>query len=169
MIILILKRIYQFGLETRFIVITPWAPKATWFPKAVRLGFSYCTEYCREFGLEELEPNPINLINFLYYQFKEKNRQYSTINSYRSAVSSTLRNYPECKVPVGQTPIVCRFMRGVHRLKPPKKKSYFQLNIFTRCWSWRNSTTEISVVEDGIFGRLSLYKETCRCLQHVYR
>ena len=122
MIILILKRIYQFGLETRFIVITPWAPKVTWFPKAVRLGFSYCTEYCREFGLEELEPNPINLINFLYYQFKEKNRQYSTINSYRSAVSSTLRNYPECKVPIGQTPIVCRFMRGVHRLKPPKKE-----------------------------------------------
>ena len=38
MIILILKRIYQFGLETRFIVITPWAPKVTWFPKAVRLA-----------------------------------------------------------------------------------------------------------------------------------
>ena len=38
LIILILKRIYQFGLETRFIVITPWAPKASWFPKALRLA-----------------------------------------------------------------------------------------------------------------------------------
>ena len=38
MVELILNRIFQCSGNTRFIVITPWKPKAQWFSKAVKLA-----------------------------------------------------------------------------------------------------------------------------------
>ena len=38
MVELILNRIYQCNQKSQFIVITPWKPKAEWFPKAVALS-----------------------------------------------------------------------------------------------------------------------------------
>ena len=88
------------------------------------LGYRYYSSYCRRNNLEEVTPDPATLINFLQEQFETTNKQHSTINSYRSAVSMTLPPCPTTGLPVGQDPLVCRFMRGVHRLRPPKVKLF---------------------------------------------
>ena len=36
----------------------------------------------------------------------------------------TLGTSPSLGIPVGQDPLVCRFMRGIHRLRPPKPKLF---------------------------------------------
>ena len=66
----------------------------------------------------------MNLINFLQHEFETNERQYRTLNSYRSAVSATLGTCARNGRPVGQDPLVCRFLRGVHRLRPPKTKLF---------------------------------------------
>ena len=88
------------------------------------LAYRYYTQFCREHHLDELEPSAINLINFLQYELEENKRPYRTINLYRSAVSSTLGTCPILGKPVGQDPLVCRYMRGILRLNPPKAKLF---------------------------------------------
>ena len=73
----------------------------------------------------------MNLINFLQHELEHNKREYSTLNSFRSAVSSTLGTCSETGKPVGQDPLVCRFMRGAHRLKPPKTKLFPSWDIVT--------------------------------------
>ena len=51
-----------------------------------------------------------NIIHFLTEEV-DKGKAYSTINSYRSALSTTLE--PKDSVPLGQHPTVVRFMRAV--------------------------------------------------------
>ena len=88
------------------------------------LGFRYYTQFCRRNNLDELTPSTVNLINFLQYEHEVNKRQYRTLNSYRSAVSSTLGTCPLLGKPVGQDPLVCRFLRGIFRQKPPKAKLF---------------------------------------------
>ena len=82
-------------------------------------------------GLDEFTPSAVNLINFLQYELEHNKREYSTLNSFRSAVSSTLGTCAETGKPVGQAPLVCRFMRGAHRLNPPKTKLFPSWDIVT--------------------------------------
>ena len=74
--------------------------------------------------MDESSPSAVNLINFLQYEFETNKKQYRTLNTYRSAVSTTLGTCPILGRPVGQDPLVCRFMRGIHRLRPPKVKLF---------------------------------------------
>ena len=60
-----------------------------------------------------------DLAHFLTELF-EQGKQYSTINTYRSAVSSTVR--PLYRSPLGQPKIVCSFMREVFNRRPPKPR-----------------------------------------------
>ena len=83
------------------------------------MGYRYWHEFCSSRALDEYSPSAINLVNFLQSE-ADKGKQYRTINTYRSAVSSTLGTCPERGTPVGQDPLVCRFMKGLLRLKPPK-------------------------------------------------
>ena len=88
------------------------------------LGFRYYSRYCERNNLEGFTADPVILINFLQEQFETTTKQHSTLNSYRSAVSMTLPPCVGSNLPVGQHPLVCRFMRGVHRLRPPKVKLF---------------------------------------------
>ena len=88
------------------------------------LGFRYYSEFCQRNNLEGFTADPVTLINFLQEQFETTDKQHSTLNSYRSAVSMTLPPCVDSSLPVGQHPLVCRFMRGVHRLRPPKVKLF---------------------------------------------
>ena len=88
------------------------------------LGFRYYTEFCRRHQFDEIEANAVNLINFLQEEFERGGKQYRTLNSYRSAVSATLGTCPNTGRPVGQHPLVCRFLKGVHRLRAPKTKLF---------------------------------------------
>ena len=74
--------------------------------------------------MEESTPSAVNLINFLQFEFEANGKQYRTLNTYRSAVSTTLGTCPVRGSPVGQDPLVCRFMRGLLRLRPPKTKLF---------------------------------------------
>ncbi|KAJ8018833.1 hypothetical protein HOLleu_42961 [Holothuria leucospilota] len=57
--------------------------------------------------------------NFLGEQF-EKGKSYSTLNSYRSALSATLP--PIDGKPLGQHPLICRLLKGVSIKRPPQAK-----------------------------------------------
>ena len=97
-----------------------WADKTQ---EGYGLGYRYYTQYCKSNELDPFEPSPVNLINFLQSEF-DKNKEYRTINVYRSSVSSTLGPCPDTDLPVGQDPLVCRFMKGVRRRRPPKPKLF---------------------------------------------
>ena len=56
------------------------------------------------------------VIEFLTSQFQE-GKQYSTMNSYRSALSATLP--PMEDHTVGQHPLVCRLLQGMFNKRPP--------------------------------------------------
>ena len=63
-------------------------------------------------------PSSENLINFLQYEFEVNGRQYRNIHTYRLAASSSLGTFPALGKPIDQDPLVCRYMRGVNRLRP---------------------------------------------------
>ena len=51
----------------------------------------------------------------------------------------TLGTCPELGKPVGQDPLVCRFLRGVHRLRPPKSRQFLTWEVssvlsYIRSW-----------------------------------
>ena len=80
-------------------------------------------------------------VNFLQFEFEENGKQYRTINTYRSAVSTTLGTCPVRGAPVGQDPLVCRFMKGLLRLKPPKTQLFPNWDLVTvldRLMSWED-------------------------------
>ncbi len=57
------------------------------------------------------------IANFLADEFYDNERSYSTINSYRSAISSV--HEPVDGVPVGQHPTICRLLKGAALERPP--------------------------------------------------
>ena len=68
---------------------------------------------------QHLDPATISVERLLHYLQHLTNRGYAwrTINVHRSAVSSILE--PHKTKPVGQDPLVCRFLKGVLNLRPP--------------------------------------------------
>lgn len=66
-----------------------------------------------------LQASAEEVTNFLAYHFKE-GKSYSTLNTYRSALSTTL--CPCSGTMVGSHPLVVRFMKGVFHLRPPQPK-----------------------------------------------
>ena len=67
------------------------------------------------------EVNPIlptidNVLDFLTDQF-QRGLQYSTLNSYRSALSATIP--PIAGIPIGQHPLVTRLLQGMFNSRPP--------------------------------------------------
>ena len=111
-----------------FIVQSGWAQGTK---SVYGLGYRYYVQFCRKHKLDPLVPDPVNLINFLTFCYEIKHSEYRTLNCYRSAVSSTLANDPKTGLPVGQDPLVSRFFRGVHRLRPPKVKLFPSWSVST--------------------------------------
>ena len=64
--------------------------------------------------------------SYLYYELK---REYRTINTHRSALSSTLA--PIDGFPIGQHPLIIRQLKGIFNLRPP------QITLFPT-WSVKN-------------------------------
>ena len=52
------------------------------------MGFRYYRHFCGTHHLNESDPSAVNFINFLQFDFEVNKRQFRTINTYRSAVSS---------------------------------------------------------------------------------
>ena len=75
--------------------------------------------WCRQQQVDNFRPAVSDLVHFLTELF-EQGKQYSTINTYRSAISSTVP--PLDRTPLGQHKIVCSFMKGVFNERPPKPR-----------------------------------------------
>ncbi|XP_071496008.1 uncharacterized protein [Diadema antillarum] len=75
--------------------------------------------WCSEQPCDLFNPSIENVVNFLSYQHS-LNKTYSTINSYRSALSSIL---PKIEgYDIGKHPLVVRLMKGVFDFDPPEPK-----------------------------------------------
>jgi len=84
--------------------------------KSYSSAWSKWIRWCSERGSDPFPRSVTPVIEFLTAQFKE-GKQYSTLNSYRSALSATLP--PVERHPVGQHPLVCRLLQGMFNQRPP--------------------------------------------------
>ena len=76
-------------------------------------------EWCSRSQANSLSPSLKDVVQFLTEEFMQ-GRQYSTINSYRSALSATLT--PIDGYPVGSHPTVCKLLQGMFNQRPPAPK-----------------------------------------------
>ena len=65
----------------------------------------------------------MTVCNFLTEQFEGFNKSYSTINSYRSALSSML--LPLDGYSVGKHPVIARLLKGMFHVRPPEPRYSF--------------------------------------------
>ena len=91
--------------------------------------------WCAENGHEAINSPLSNILDFLASQY-EQEKQYRTINSYRSAISMT--HAPIEGVVVGKHPLVSRLMKGIYNQRPPQPR-------YTSTW-------DVQVVLDHVRG-----------------
>ena len=84
-------------------------------------------DYCNREQFSPHNPGLSKALEFLRELF-ESGVGYSGINTARSALSSVIP--PNCGVPFGKDPLVCRFLKGVFELKPslPKYSEIWDIN-----------------------------------------
>lgn len=73
-------------------------------------------KFCSENRLSTWSPTLKDVLLFLT-QMYECGMGYSSINTAKSALSSVLNKYDG--VPLGQNPIISKFMKGIFKLRPP--------------------------------------------------
>ena len=84
-------------------------------------------EWCAVRGWCPFSAPVTSVLLFLASLLKEKDLEYRTIAVYRSAISQTHDLVDS--VPLGELPIVSKFMKGVFRTKPPKPKYCSSWNV----------------------------------------
>ena len=72
--------------------------------------------WCKQRKIDLLQASVDEVVNFLSQSFAE-GKSYSTVNTYRSALSSTL--YPVNNVALGSHPLVVRLLKGIYHLRTP--------------------------------------------------
>ena len=75
--------------------------------------------WCDKRQINPIQPSIAKVVDFLSERF-QAGLQYTSLNSYRSAISSAIPQVEGC--PVGQHPLVCKFMKGVFNSRPPQPK-----------------------------------------------
>ena len=78
--------------------------------KQYRPAWQKWCSWCSKEQIDPLQATPAQVANFLSVEFGA-NKSYSTLNLYRSAISSTLHLIEENKI--GEHPTVSRCMKGV--------------------------------------------------------
>ena len=89
-----------------------------------KLCWSKWLGWCDKRQINPIQSSIAKVVDFLSELF-QAGLQYSTLNSYRSAISSTIPQVEGC--PVGQHPLLCKFMKGVFNSRPPQPK-------YSRAW-----------------------------------
>ena len=86
------------------------------------------------------------VLDFLTKQFQE-GKQYTTLNSYRSALSATLHHIDGR--PVGQHPIVCRLLQGMFNERPPapRYQQVWDISLVVRYFQAGQPTSELTLKE----------------------
>ena len=102
--------------------------------------------WCQQRSFSPMAGHPPVVANFLADQYSE-GKQYRTINSYRSALSSTL---PVAQSgPIGQTTLVKRLMTGIYNARPPQPRysqSWKVSTVLSSLKSW-GSTPDLSKMQ----------------------
>ena len=75
--------------------------------------------WCDKQQINSIQPSIPKVLDFLSELF-QAGLPYSTLNSHRSAISSTIPQVEGCLV--GQHPLVCQFMEGVFNSRPSQPK-----------------------------------------------
>lgn len=80
--------------------------------------------WCVQRQINPLQPSVKDVLHFLTEIF-EQGKQYATINTVRSAISSTVPHVDGA--PVGQHRLICKFMKGVFNKRTPQPR-------YTQTW-----------------------------------
>ena len=86
-----------------------------WRPNTLRQYKVYLNRwvrFCKDKNIQPLKRNDLEVLEFLRQLFKQ-GYSYSALNSARSAMSTIFDNPP-----IGETPLVSRFMKSVYNLRP---------------------------------------------------
>lgn len=75
--------------------------------------------WCDRRDRDPLRPSIVDVVDFLTEGYQE-GLQYSTLNSYRSALSATLAPIEGCQV--GQHPIIVKLLQGIFNSRPPRPR-----------------------------------------------
>ena len=112
--------------------------------KKYRLPWQRWCSWCSKEQIDPLQATPAQVANFLLVEF-DANKSYSSLNLYRSAISSTLQVIKENKI--GEHPIVSRCMKGIYVCKAhtPRHQS-----------TWDASKVTINLSSQGPLQDLSL-------------
>ena len=86
------------------------------------------------------------VLDFLTEQFQE-GKQYTTLNSYQSALSATLHHIDGR--PVGQHPIVCHLLQGIFNERPPapRYQQVWDVSLVVRYFQAGQPTSELTLKE----------------------
>ena len=90
--------------------------------------------WCDKQQINPIQPSIPKVVDFLSELF-QAGLQYSTLNSYRAAISSTIPQVEGC--PVGQHPLVFKFMKGVFNSCPPQPKYSWTWGVGLVTSTWR--------------------------------
>ena len=99
--------------------------------------------WCCERGLDPFSASVKEVIEFLTDQFCS-GKEYSTINSYRSAISAS--HVLVDKIAIGKHALVCRFIQGIFNSRPPQPRYQYICDIqmvlsLLRSWGETESLT----------------------------
>ena len=126
------SRLKQKGLSQR---ATSYVLKS-WRPGTAKQYSAAWKSFCRWCGPKQVDPLCASLgvvCDFLTEQFETENKAYSTINSYRSALSSILPPF-EGKL-LGEHPVIVRLLKGMYVTCPPQSRytTTWDVNILLNC------------------------------------
>ena len=76
------------------------------------------TGWCHQRQIDSLQPTVAHVANFLAYCYHE-GKTHSTINTYRSALSTTIESLSEIRYSLGASKLICRLLKGIYLLRPP--------------------------------------------------
>ena len=76
------------------------------------------TGWCRQKQISLLQPSVEQVANFLTDYYHE-GKGYSTVNTYRSAMSTTVDSISGDQKSLGAHPLILRLLKGIYLLRPP--------------------------------------------------
>ena len=97
------------------VLLDSWRPSTQ---KQYTVYLKKWAAFCRERQIIAYSPTMMDVLEFLNTQL---HLSYSALNTARSALSCVISID---NVPVGQHPLVCRFLKGAFERKPPSRKYY---------------------------------------------
>ena len=113
--------------------------------------------WCAQRGVNPVSTSVVNIMQFLTDQF-DSGLQYRTVNTLRSAISTT---HPEIEgSAVGSHPLVSRLMKGMFNSRPPAPR-------YTSSWDVREVVSFLSKYKSATLSTLQLGKKAVTLLALV--